>query len=313
MGIFGSFNQGQLTTENMEKLPLTSLADEARISQVLGLRSLESMPTQAAQAFKLACSPKSTLGDFTKVVESDEVLSARIIRIANSVYYRRGEEAKDISRAVATIGLDEIRCLLSAAMLKSLLNSKSSYRNNIWGNSVATGIAARLLSSFTLIPEGEAFLCGILHDAGKLIFIQRLPIEYSKVLELGFRSEKQFHEIELEEFNVTHIEVGKWLAEKWNFPETVRLAISLHHETWPKDPLFKGKKTSSAMLIKCADTIAHAAYLGHPSKLSNFGKNAQMQLTHVGSQLEIELETVQHIKNQVSLKFSEEFSLYSSD
>lgn len=301
--------------QSVEKriLPKTSPADELRISQTLGLRNLESMPTQAAQAFQLACNPKSTLADFTKVVESDEVLSARIIKIANSVYYRRGEEAKEISSAVASIGLDEIRCLLSAAMLKSLLKNNSKERNYIWGNSVATGIAARKLSSLTAIPDGEAFLCGILHDVGKLILIQRIPKEYGTLLKKGFDSEKPFSELEDQTFDLNHIEVGKWLAEKWNFPESVREAIALHHETWTQDEKKKGKNTSSAALVKCSDIISHAAFLGHPNSRTIFGKTALQELPKVADQMSTTLETIENITRQIALEFEDEFSMYNSD
>ncbi len=293
-------------------LPKTSPADEARISQTLGLRSLESMPTQAAQAFQLACNPRSTLADFTKVVESDEVLSARIIRIANSVYYRRGEEAKEISKAVASIGLDEIRCLLSAAMLKSLLKSNSKDRNYIWGNSVATGIAARKLSSLTSVPEGEAFLCGILHDVGKLILIQRIPKEYSTLVRTAFDSETTFAELEENAFDVNHIEIGKWLAEKWNFPESVRTAITFHHSPWSEHDTMKGKLATPAALVKCADTIAHAGFMGHPHSRTVLGKHARSQLIHVATQLDTSLENIQGLLQQISLQFDDDFSLFSS-
>lgn len=314
MGLISSLFKGKdPVITKARPLPRTSPSEELRINQTLGMRGLESMPVQAAKAFQLACDPKATLNDFVTVVESDEILSARIIKVANSVYYRRGEEAKDISCAVANIGLDELRCLLSAAMLRSLLKTKSKARNQIWGNSVATAITARHLSSFTEINEGEAFLAGILHDVGKLIFVQRITPEYQKIVNEVNQTGKSFIELEMEKLDLTHVEVGKWLAEKWNFPESVRRAITFHHNSWPSNETLMGKQTSTAMLIKCANTIAHAGRLGHPHELTKSGANAKEELIAVAEQLKKPISTIEAILSQVEKQFNDEFSIYSAE
>ncbi|HMO18360.1 MAG TPA: HDOD domain-containing protein [Oligoflexia bacterium] len=314
MSFLTSFLSGKSSKpKGSRPLPRTSPADEYRISQTLGARNLESMPAQAAKAFQLACDPKSTLDEFVRIVEADEILSARIIRVANSVYYRRGDEAKDISNAVINIGLDELRCLLSAAMLKSLLNIKSKSREQIWGNSVATGIAARLLSPHTSISEGEAFLCGILHDVGKLILIQKMPVEYEKVVQKVYQTGTPFIEVEQELLDITHVEVGKWLAEKWNFPESVRRAITFHHNAWPSNEEILGKATSTAMLVKSADTLAHAARLGHPHRMSQLGANALDEIHKVAAQLRKSPEIILSLLPHLTRKFEDEISLYSNE
>lgn len=83
-------------------------------------QKLESMPVQAAQAFQIASDPKAKQDDFVKIIEADEALSARIIRVANSVYFFRGTKATDIENAVNNIGLEELRCLISATMSEKL-------------------------------------------------------------------------------------------------------------------------------------------------------------------------------------------------
>lgn len=294
-------------------LSKTSKADEARIVQTLGIRNLDTMPTQAAKAFQLSCNPKATLEDFVQIVESDEVLSARIIRIANSVYFRRGEESKDISKAVASIGLNEIKCLLSATMLKSLLRSKSKFRLNIWANSIATGIGARILASSTNIPSGEAFLAGILHDVGKLIFIDRLPKEYEQALQKMYNSEDGSLKIEEQMFDLNHVEVGKWLAEKWTFPEVVRTAITFHHSGWPKEEKYRGKGTTHAMLVKCANILSHSCRLGHPTTMTYLGTVSKKEISNVALQLNQSVETIESLASQLQTQFDQEFSMYNAD
>lgn len=308
LNLFGSSSKGPTSA-----LSKTSRSDEERIIQTLGIRHLDTMPTQAAKAFQLSCNPKATLEDFVQIVESDEVLSARIIRIANSVYFRRGEQSRDISAAVANIGLNEIKCLLSATMLKSLLKSKSKFRSNIWANSIATGIAARILAPSTNIPNGEAFLSGILHDVGKLIFLDRLPKQYEAALQKMYNSEESSVSIEQAGFDLTHVEVGKWLAEKWTFPEVVRSAITFHHSPWTKEPNKRGKGTSHAMLIKAADLLSHSLRLGHPTNMSYLGNIAKQEIPNIAIQLGQTVETIESFGAQLQSQFDQEFSMYSAD
>jgi len=314
MGLIGQlFGGDKKIIHSMVPLSTTSKADEQRITETLGLRRLESMPAQAARAFQLSCDPKSTLDDFVKIIESDEVLSARIIKIANSVYFRRGDQAKDITNAVANIGLNEIRCLLSATMLKSLLRGNSKYRNALWGNSVATAIAAKHLAQFTNIPEGEAFLCGLLHDVGKLILLQRLPLQYEKIIQNHLNGSKESVILEEEGLDLSHIEVGKWLAERWGFPESIRRAITFHHNRWPENPSEKGKQTTPAMLVKCSDILAHSHRLGHLTTTSQLGIMSQEKREFIVSQLEIEDQTLKGVESTITRQFDAEFSMYNMD
>jgi HD-like signal output (HDOD) protein len=288
----------------------TTTATAERIKNVLGIRQLESMPAQAARAFQLASNPNAKGSDFVKIIESDEVISARIIRIANSVYFFRGTAANDIDKAVANIGLDELRCLLSASMLKSLLQGKHPAREQVWANGVATGICCRALARFTTIPEGEAFLCGLLHDIGKLIMIRRGGELYDKVIRLVASSGKSFVEAEEEIFELNHVEVGKWVAETWTFPAGVIRAISGHHEPWPKDSKSTGKYTDTALLVKAADIIAHSLGIGHPPQFSSFRRGADEELPHALQQIGIGTTDGRSFIQNFDKQFEQEFARY---
>ena len=288
----------------------TSPATAERIKNVLGIRQLESMPAQAARAFQLASDPKAKGADFVKVIESDEVISARIIRIANSVYFFRGTPAADIDKAVANIGLDELRGLLSASMLRNLLQGRHPAREQVWANSVATAICCRTLSRFTNIPEGEAFLCGLLHDVGKLIMIRRGGDLYDKVIRKVGTEQKTFCEAEEEIFEINHVEVGTWVAETWTFPRNIIRAIGGHHNSWTKDPKLKGKATSTAMLVKAGDTLAHALGIGHPPILHSFKARSEEQLPEALEQLGISTKDGETFIQNFDRQFNEELGRY---
>lgn len=312
MGILSSLGLTAKTNQAHAEVSPTPRAVASRIKTILGIRQLEPMPSQAARAFQLASDPRATAADFVSVVESDEVISSRIIRIANSVYFFRGTAAVDIEKAVANIGLNELRCLLSATLLKSLLKGRQAEREQIWANAVATGICARQLSRYTNgIGDGEAFLCGLVHDLGKLIMLQRAPDLYRKVQQKLCSGEIDSIDAEEEVFEINHIEVGKWVAESWNFPKSAIMAISLHHEPWPKD--ITGKVTSTALLVKIADTIAHSQGIGHPPEQRKFQTRAENQLPNAVKLLGISTGDTGNLIQSFRAAFDKEYSLYQSE
>ena len=305
MGIFG------LGKKSSVKRTPPAVAN--RLKNILGLRELESMPAQAARAFQLASDPKARSSDFVEVIESDEALSSRVIRIANSVYFFRGTTATDIEKAVANIGLDELRCLLSATMLRGMLQSKHKIRTQIWANSVSVAIGSRILASYTSeVSDSAAFLCGLVHDIGKLIIIRRNGSLYEKAVALASSGELSFVEAEEETFETNHVEVGQWVAEQWSFPEVTKLAIVGHHKPWPTDPEHSGRHTSAAMIVRAADTMSHALGIGHPMGLKGFQQAAQEQLPNIYKMLGIQAETGESLLSNFKRQFDQESSLYDS-
>ncbi len=306
MGLFG-----KLTGSSRTKKTPPGVA--TRIKNILGIRELEAMPAQAARAFQLASDAHSRSSDFVEVIESDEVLSSRVIRIANSVYYFRGQTATDIEKAVANIGLNELRCLLSATMLRSMLRSKHKIRKQIWANSVSVAIASRILSSYTnTVSDSEAFLCGLVHDIGKLIMIRKNGALYEKVALKVASGEKDFVEAEEEVFETNHVEVGQWVAEHWRFPEITKQAISKHHFKWPVEESERGKQTKIGSLVHAADTMAHALGIGHGAGFSGFKQAKEAELIKVWELFDIDASLGEDILKAFERQFNQEASLYES-
>jgi HD-like signal output (HDOD) protein len=310
MGLFKIFNRGIGGDEDDERtIPRTTLATADRIRNILGIRELELLPAQAARAFELASNPNSKSEEFVAIIESDEALSARVIRVANSVYFFRGKAAADIDKAVANIGLDELRSLLSATMLRSLLQTKNPSREQIWGNSVATAIASRQLAKMTThITPGEAFLGGLLHDVGKLVMIRRGGAQYEKVFQIVSAGEKNFVEAEETVFELNHVEVGKFVAEEWVFPRNIVETIAFHHEPAPKE-----KKISLPTLVKIADLIAHTNKLGHQPPMRTYSKRCREQLIELLPRMNLKEGFLERFNEDLNALYEKELSLYQGE
>lgn len=266
-----------------KKLDLHDLAPEklsptlsSTILNTLGTRSIPSMPGAAQQAFSLATDPNAEARDFIELIESDEALSARVIKIANSVFFDRGKPSQTIEESVVVIGIKELRCLLNASTLSDIFPSKHPIRAQLWSNDVATALIARTIAQRILPSKAEiAFLSGLMHDIGKLILLQRVSDEYEKIVRRVEQEGLDFCKAEEVSFPFDHTQVGQLIGEKWNFTPEVTQSIRFHHSNWEE---LKSNHSEIVKIVKSADIFAHALGLGHPKTFTKI-KNHAAQLS----------------------------------
>lgn len=232
------------------------------ILQAIGSKGLPPMPGAAQKAFQLATDPKADARDFVEVIESDEGLSARVLKIANSVYFDRGKKSTTIEESVVVIGINELRSLLNATTLSEIFPSRNPLRPQLWSNDIATAIFSRTLAQRLLPSKSElAFLGGLMHDIGKLLLLQRCSEDYSKIMKKVESEGKDFCAAEQETYIFDHTEVGHLIAERWNFTPELTAMIRHHHDSWAD--LLKGGISLPA-IVKAADCASHALGIGHP-------------------------------------------------
>lgn len=264
--LFGAKNSTQVY--RLVTPELTQNLQQNIFSQV-GSRAIPSMPAAAQKAFQLSTDPNAEAKDFVQVIESDESMSARVLRIANSVYFDRGHKSQTIDDAVNVIGIQELRNLLNANTLSQIFPSSHAAREQLWINDIATGLLARELSErFIPRKSGEAFLGGLMHDVGKLLLLQRLPDKYQTIL-FQVQQGRSFCEAEEEQFPFDHTEAGQLVAREWNFTEELTQIIRMHHFNWQDMPPVKPEPPLAA-LVKAADTIAHSLGYGLPANFHRF-------------------------------------------
>ena len=197
-------------------------------------------------------------------------------------------------------------------MLRSLLASRHAARDIIWANAVSTGIICRLLSRSTKhINPGEAFLCGLLHDVGKLIMIRKGGQLYDKVLTKVSTDDVSVIDAEEAVFELNHVEVGKWVSELWHFPESARHSIALHHEPWPKN--LDKFQFDHHTLVKAADLISHAIGVGHPPYMRSYGRRMDKEKQEILPRLGIGPELLDGIVTQFERLYEKEASLYQPE
>jgi len=266
---------------------------------------LPTLPTVITQMIGLIDDPKTSASEVSQLISTDQALTAKILKLANSAFYGFSREIATVNHAVVVLGFETVKSLgLSVSVLERFAagGAQTSFdRQKFWEHSIACGVAARLLADrLRYRVQGEAFAAGILHDIGKLILSQYFTEEFEQILSLTRDEGLYIGRAEKLVLGVTHTQIGLWLAEKWNLPDKLVTAIAYHH----KPGLLK-QDAELASLIHLADFLCRREKIGDgggdklppldPAALRTFGiyddpKAALYRIFSHGEQLQEEMD-----------------------
>ncbi|MBD3344333.1 MAG: HDOD domain-containing protein [Chitinivibrionales bacterium] len=195
---------------------------------------LLAFPFTVAKVLKLADDPKAGAVDLGKVINSDPIISANILKVSNSVFFassnRRISSIKD---AVVRIGFRETkRIVMGMAVMDLVEKENRNYgfdRINFWYHSLACAVFAEAFAKrMGGISTEEAFLSGLLHDLGILIMDEFFSDIFAEILEKTAEEGCQYIAKETAFLGINHNDVIKELFAKWRMPEQITEAVVKH-------------------------------------------------------------------------------------
>ncbi|HSG98976.1 MAG TPA: HDOD domain-containing protein, partial [candidate division Zixibacteria bacterium] len=181
--------------------------------------------------------------------------------------------------------------------------------SRLWEHSLASAIAARLIARTVRHPEvEECYLAGLLHDVGKLIFVQRFPNEYRELLRKSSADGAELIQLEADEFNFTHPQLGAALLREWSFPEVMSEAVSDHHVRVASASSDCGEQQIPiAVVVRLANEIAGAIGVG---LMSSERVELTLKDSWSAQALGLSEEELSELIERVKETFTEEKSLF---
>ena len=172
-------------------------------------------------------SPDISIESVAQVIQSDPLLTVRLLRMANSAMLRRGPlEIIDLKIAISRLGIDMVRnTAISMAMDQTFKVPKDS---PVYGTIEETRIHCSHVSALSYLltkrykPQlgaDEAMLAGLVHDIGKFYILLR-AVDYPEL----YRDAQDMNGV-LQDW---HPVVGRAIVETWGFPEAVAEAVDEH-------------------------------------------------------------------------------------
>jgi putative nucleotidyltransferase with HDIG domain len=198
--------------------------------------------------------PDVDLRAVSAALEKDPVLAMQVLRVASSPLYRSRDEIASLSQAITRLGIKKLREVLVAACARQVFNSRRPELREaiaaLWNHSMAVAILARdILSIAGMKAPDTAFLGGLLHDIGKPI-----AAAYLAEVETGLSGREARTWIDGEAFlgivNDIHRPIGFAVAEEWQLPEAVAVAI---RDSGDYDSSERGSPTNA---VRFANAVA---------------------------------------------------------
>ena len=216
-------------------LQMTQTAPEIERKLGLAVERMPAFPKSVQKILELTsninCSPKELVG----IIDKDPVITLKVLRVVNSAQLNLPTKITSINQSVVYLGVNTIKSLALSIAAIGILPSSNAAGFDIdryLMHSLTTANLARQLSVLYAPGEadsGDCYIAGLLHDFGKIVFVQFMPEQFRQVLARCAETGCPSNQAEQELIGADHTLVGAMLAAKWQFPAALVECIRNHH------------------------------------------------------------------------------------
>lgn len=216
-------------------------SDIAQYQQALKARIIQSiddlppMPEVVIKIQHLISDLDSDVTDLAAILESDQAVAAKVLKMANSAYYGMSGKISSIHQASILLGYQTLGEIITMAGAVGLLSgSMPGYgydSQELWKHSLAVAFSAKMITekkNKDLIYE--AHTAGLIHDVGKIILDRYILENMDRISVYMVQGEKSFLDAEKHVLGFDHAEIASEICRKWKIPEKIGLAIGCHHQ-----------------------------------------------------------------------------------
>lgn len=269
---------------------------ESLFRQIETQKYLPTLPSILLKLIDACRQDEENLQKVSKIIEKDPSLSSKILNLVNSAYYGLPHRIESMYRAVVLVGTDAIKNIAIGASVYEVFNQTKGNSvfnlKSFWWHSLKCAVVAKLIAEKTHYNHpDEAFLSGLLHDIGKLVFWVNFPEQYRKLLETC----KDQHDLLLageRQLGATHSEVGAWLIHRWNLQSFMADSLLYHHE--PKNRILNALPL--VQIVYVANALSHVQQQDEDYNIAEdlYGFS-RSQVEELLSLAEEELKNVAHL------------------
>ena len=208
--------------------------EQPTIEQAIAdIRQLPTLPEVLTRVFATLADPDASALDLESQISADQSLAALLLKIVNSAHYGFHRTIDSVTTAIVILGFNEVRNLAMAATTFRTLegDDPAGERTALWHHALAAAMAAQGCAKALGVERDSAFICGLLHDIGKVVLDALYPERYRQAIGQAVPEDVFRCQAELDVFGMDHAEIGGLFTEHWNLPPAVVDAIRLHHRT----------------------------------------------------------------------------------
>ncbi len=214
------------------------------------------LPEVAVRLSEMVDKPNVSIKEVESAVVRDPTVAARVVAVANSVFYSRGATVKSLKDAIMRLGLAEVRDVAFQAVAKTTIFRVPGFTDRmreLFTAAQASGMFAKKICQILKFQSESAYLCGLLHDMGEAII---LGIAAPRGKDQGAMSPLEKAAL-FDAIRVYHARTGAMVASMWGLPNMVCDAVLHHHKSeLSEDP------AQMALVTAVSDLMARHVGIG---------------------------------------------------
>jgi len=201
-------------------------------------------------------------GQISDVIRRDPSLTARLLRLVNSVYYGLGSQVNGIEEAVFYLGMRQIRQLVVVTPViedfTKLAGPTPFAWRQFWQHCIATAMLTReVVGAVMRLEDDMDYVGGLVHDVGKIVMASAFPRHFNLIY-VERAGEPDLLEMEQSILGIDHAELGAIYLEQHQLPEELIEVVRHHHQ-----PELNPKAPELTAAVHLADQLARFAGIGN--------------------------------------------------
>jgi HD-like signal output (HDOD) protein len=225
-----------LRAPNERAQPPASGEKVVRVDDIIeAANRLEPLSASVARLVELVADTNVDLRDIVEVISFDPLLTASMLRSANSATSSSVRPVTTVHDAVIRMGTGTVLALaLNASVsgrLRAPIPGYDMVEGEMWRHSVSAALAAETLAGWSrlAVPAG-APAAALLHDIGKLVLAQTVsPHMLQLIGQTAVNEGRSLTDVETTVLGINHGQVGGLVALHWRLPESISEAVINHH------------------------------------------------------------------------------------
>lgn len=175
---------------------------------------------------------KISTREVSRIIRADAMVTAKVLQIVNSAFFRPARRVTSIEQAVTYLGFPAVRNLAMCAEVFAHRPSNGAVvplnleRLQQHANRVAAVVHALTVETAW---NDDAVLSALLHDIGYWVLVQERPRDLEKAFEVAVADRIPMYEAETRVLGASHAEVGAYLLGLWGLPYPIVEAVARHH------------------------------------------------------------------------------------
>ncbi|MES2071785.1 MAG: HDOD domain-containing protein [Pseudomonadota bacterium] len=199
--------------------------------------ALPSIPKVVQEVIDSFNNESVSIDEVAKKLIADQVLSAKLLRLANSSYYHASRSVGTIDDAVLMLGFMTVRTLvISTGLTGSFKTMPGVDLKQFWRHSLHTAVIAKWLSKQLHGNSDFAFIVGLMHAIGQLVMHAAMPEKTLQIDKIAGPLDARRVDVEQTSFGYNYADVGAELARRWRFPDNFATVIKACIDPLEQEP-----------------------------------------------------------------------------